>query len=82
MQQPNGSEVARLREQITREHEAANWALSGLADETTRHRFITRRMEQIGKHHDRLRLLIGERASTALMIHILEGPTPKRGTHE
>lgn len=72
------SEVARLREQIAREHEAACWALTGLAVGTAQHWFISRRMEHIGTHQQRLSELIGEQASMALVVAVLEESPPQR----
>lgn len=74
----NQSEVAALREQIAREHEAAQWAASGLSSGTARHRFITRRMERIGVHHQRLSALIGEQASIEAVIQAMEGSPSQR----
>jgi hypothetical protein len=54
------SEVAHLREQITREHQAACWALTGLASGNLQHRFINRRMQRIDAHYECLNTLIGE----------------------
>jgi hypothetical protein len=76
------SEVARLRAQIMREHEAASWALSGLAEGTTKHWFISRRMERIGAHQERLSALIGERASMALVLTVLESSPPQCSSNE
>jgi hypothetical protein len=70
----NQSEVAQLRERITREHQAAEWAMTGLAEGNLKHRFITRRMEQMGVHQQQLATLIGEEASMAMVCSILDGP--------
>ena len=66
------SEVAHLKERITREHEAASWALTGLASGTAQHRFITRRMERIDAHRERLNTLVGERASIAIVVEVMD----------
>lgn len=76
----NSSEVAHLSEQITREHLAASWALSGLAIGMAQHWFISRRMERIGAYQERLAVLVGEQASLALVMAILESsPAQKSG---
>jgi hypothetical protein len=76
---PNQSEVARLRERIECEQKAATWALTGPAIGTAQHWFISRRMERIGGYQEQLALLIGEQASLALIIEILENsPAQKR----
>jgi hypothetical protein len=49
----NQSEVARLRQQIALEYEAAQRALTGMAI-TARHDFITARMERIAEYHQEL----------------------------
>src|SRR5215469_16910962 len=60
--QEQRSEVARLLAQISREYEAAQLGLSGLAQGISQHRFITRRMERIGELHAQLRSLVGDEA--------------------
>lgn len=85
MQRQNSrSEVAHLRAQIAREHQAASWARAGLADGTAKHRFITRRYNQIGGYQEQLAQLIGEQASIHLVIEILEtSPAQQQeGAHE
>jgi hypothetical protein len=72
------SEIARLREQIIREHEAASWALTGLSVGTAKHWFISRRMDRIGTHQQRLSTLIGEKASLALVLAVMEDSPPQR----
>ncbi len=81
LQHPNNpSEVARLREQIEHEHQAASWALTGPALGTAQHWFISRRMERIGAYQERLAVLVGEQASLALVMAILESsPAQKSG---
>ncbi len=71
-QQNQQSEVARLREQIAREHEAACWAVRGPALGTARHWFITRRFERIGICQEKLAGLVGEQVSMAMVTDILE----------
>ena len=75
----NLSEVAQIREQITREHEAASWALTGPAIGTAQHWFISRRMERIGMYQERLATLVGEQVSLAMVMDIMEdSPMQKR----
>ncbi len=52
MNEPQKSEVARLREQLATEYQAAKQGLSGLASGTAQHRFITHRMERMSLCHD------------------------------
>ena len=66
------SEIARLRQRITEEYEAAMRGLSGFASGSARHQFITRRMEQIGTYHETLQHLVGEQEATRIMAETLE----------
>jgi hypothetical protein len=68
----NRSEVARLRQRIAEEYEAAMRGLSGLAYGTAKHEFITRRMEQIGTCHETLKQLVGEQEATRMLAETLE----------
>ena len=63
----NQSEVARLRQQIADEYTAAQRALNGLAFGTSKHRFITAKMERIGACHQQLQTLVGEQEATRMM---------------
>jgi hypothetical protein len=65
------SEVARLRQQITLEYEAATRGLHGLASGTSQHAFITKRMEQIADCHEALKVLVGEQEAIKLVAEAL-----------
>lgn len=54
------SEVARLLSRISDEYEAAQRGMSGLSCGTTRHEFITARMEHMGRLHSELQSLVGD----------------------
>ncbi|HEV7237437.1 MAG TPA: hypothetical protein VGN15_14710 [Ktedonobacteraceae bacterium] len=54
------SEVARLLSQISAEYEAAQRGISGLACGTSKHEFITARMENMGQLHGQLQSLVGD----------------------
>ena len=54
------SEVAQLLAQISAEYEAAQQGLSGLSMGTSRHDFITARMENMGRIHTQLHSLVGD----------------------
>jgi hypothetical protein len=74
--QEQRSEVARLLAQISREYEAAQLGLSGLAQGISQHRFITIRMERIEELHTQLRSLVGDEAMaliTARLDYTTEG---------
>ena len=70
--QQNHSEIARLRQRITEEYEAALRGLNGFASGSARHQFITRRLEQIDAYHETLQHLVGEQEATRLMAETLE----------
>lgn len=78
----HASEIARLREQIDREHKAASWAQTGLAVGTAKHLFVSRRMERIGVCQERLATLVGEQASVDIVMEILEQSPAQQPTQE
>jgi len=61
------SDVARLKEQIDAEAEAALLALYGPAQGVSKHQFITARMERMGMLHEKLRGIIGDDADQYLI---------------
>lgn len=72
------SAIATIRERIEREHRAACYALTGLAEGTPKHWFINRRMQQIERHREALARLIGEQASIALINEVFEQSPPQK----
>ena len=54
------SEVTRLLSQIRAEYESAQLGLKGFTYGTSRHEFITARMENMGKIHNQLQRLVGD----------------------
>ena len=70
--QENHSEIARLRQRIAEEYEAAMRGLSGFACGSAKHQFITKRMERIGSYHETLQHLVGEREATRIVAETLE----------
>lgn len=66
------SEVARLRQRIRLEYEAAVRGLYGPAQGTAQHAFITKRMENIGTCHETLKGLVGEQEATRVLAEALE----------
>ncbi len=58
----NRSEVARLLEQISAEYEAAQRGLKGFAYGSSKHDFITARMENVGRLHSELQAIVGDSA--------------------
>jgi hypothetical protein len=61
------SAIARLKEQIDAEAEAAQLAMYGPAQGISKHQFITARMERMGKLHEELKSLIGDEADYYLI---------------
>jgi hypothetical protein len=77
------SEVARLLAQIRDEYEAAHQGLSGLAQGSSQHQFITKRMERIGELHSQLQELLGDEAMALIAVqldHVTPGETQENGT--
>jgi hypothetical protein len=62
----NQSEVARLREQIAQEYQAAESGLLGLAS-VARHRFIEARMHMIEGYRQQLTTLVGEKEAATIL---------------
>jgi len=70
-----GSEVQRILAQIGQEYEAAMNGLSGLAQGTSRHHFITTRMENMGRLQEELEKLIGDQAIEMITLKLEAAPT-------
>ena len=66
------SEVAFLMAQFDAERQAAEWALTGLAQGVARHQFITARMERMGAIKEELKELIGEDEAVNLVVESME----------
>lgn len=56
------SEVAKLLAQISAEYEAAQRGMGGFAYGSSKHEFITARMEHMGRLHRQLQSIVGESA--------------------
>lgn len=66
------SEIARLRESIRLEYEAAQRALYSPTLGTAKHEFITKRMENMQKSHAQLNTIVGEQEATRLVVETIE----------
>ncbi len=66
------SELAQLLQEIDLQNEAAYQALHGLAYGTSRHDFITQKMERIAALQAELTPQVGEELAIKIMIEILE----------
>src|SRR5260370_41422847 len=67
------SDVARLMQQIEREYEAAIRGLTGFAGGSSKHAFITARMERMAACHETLTGLVGEHEAGKVLPEALEG---------
>lgn len=75
----NKSEVARLRQRIADEYEAAQLGLTGPAI-VSRHDFITARMQGIAQCHNELVKLVGEQEAMELIVEV-NVQTVKKTSH-
>jgi hypothetical protein len=75
--QNSNSEVARILAQIRQEYESAQRGFSGLAEGTSRHAFVTKKMENMGKLHLELEGLIGAMPAIELVADHLSA-VPER----
>ena len=66
------SEVAQLRQHILLEYEAAQRGLTGTAQGTAQHAFITKRIENMSAYHQVLKQLVGEQGAIELLVEVLE----------
>lgn len=66
------SEVAHLLTQINAEYEAARRGLSAISSGTSRHLFITQKMENMGRYQQQLQNLIGETPAMELIVKQLD----------
>ncbi len=68
------SEVAQILKQIEQEYQASKRGLEGLASGSARHDFISKKTENIGKHHDHLTELVGPEQAIALIANTIWTP--------
>ena len=77
------SEVARMRQQVATEYLSAKSGLSGLAYGTSRHRFITTRMERMGEMLETLSQVTGSKEEAMHIIAETLQAVPEKATrHE
>jgi hypothetical protein len=69
MNEPNKSEIARLRQQIAQEYRATQRVFTGFTP-TARHEYITKRQENIAIHFNVLKQRIGDEDAMLLMMQI------------
>jgi len=68
------SEIARIRQKILTEYEAAQRGLLGFASGTARHDFITARTENIGVLHEELIGFVGPDQAMAIVANTIWSP--------
>ena len=76
MLKKQGSEVTRLLAQISNEYEAAQRGLVGFAAGSSRHAFITARLEHMSQLHTELRDLVGDAAMPMIAEQLNAIPDP------
>lgn len=71
----NSSEVARLRKQVELEYEAMMQGLTGFAEGSAMHEFISARMARVGNYHDALANEVGESTATQIICELYNKAT-------
>ena len=74
------SEVARMKQQVAAEYLSARLGLSGLAYGTSRHRFITSRMERMGETLETLSHVVGSKEEAMQIIAETLQEVPEKAT--
>jgi hypothetical protein len=78
----NKSEVARLMRQITEEYQAAKLGMQGPAVGSTKHQFITSKMERMHDLHESLVPLVGPQQAIICLGQALEQTQEHPGSSE
>ena len=71
----SSSEVARLREQVELEYEAMMQGLTGFAEGSAMHEFISARMARIEGYHGELTKELGESEATQIICDLYNKAT-------
>jgi hypothetical protein len=66
------SEIARMRQHIATEYLSAQLGLFGLAEGTTRHSFITTKMERMGESLETLAEMMGKEQAIQIVAETLQ----------
>src|SRR5450755_345024 len=66
------SEIARMRQTIAAEYLSAQLGLFGLAEGTSRHSFITTKMERMGESFETLAQMIGKEQAIQIVAETLQ----------
>ncbi len=71
----NSSEVARLREQVEQEYEAMIQGMTGFAEGSAIHAFISARMARVEGYHWKLAREVGEDEATQIICDLYNKAT-------
>ena len=71
----SSSEVARLREQVELEYAAMMQGLTGFAEGSAMHAFISARMARVEGYHDKLAQELGEDEATQIICDLYNKAT-------
>jgi hypothetical protein len=74
------SEIVQILHQINQEYRASKRGLEGLSSGSARHDFITRKTENIGRHHEDLIQLVGPEKAITLIAETIWTPTEQGAT--
>jgi hypothetical protein len=75
------SEIARMRQQIVTEYLSAQLGLSGFAEGTSRHSFITTKMERMGESFEILAEMMGKEQAIQIVAQTLQ-EVPEQATRQ
>jgi len=76
------SEIANIRQHIASEYLSAQLGLSGLAEGTSRHRFITTKMERMGQSFESLSELVGSKDQAIQVLADTLQEVPEQATRQ
>jgi hypothetical protein len=77
----NTSDVARMRQTIAAEYLSAQLGLTGVAEGTSRHRFITNKMERMGESFEALAEMMGKDQAIQIVAQTLQ-EVPEQATRQ
>jgi hypothetical protein len=75
------SDIAQMRQHIAAEYLSAQLGLFGLAEGTTRHSFITTKMERMGESFDTLAEMMGKEQAIQIVADTLQ-EVPEQATRQ
>jgi hypothetical protein len=64
------SEIAQIKQRIADEYLAAKNGLTGLAIGTSKHQFITQKMENMGRYQAELEIVVGQEQAAQIMNEV------------